>query len=128
MSAKNSILTECFDASIKDRMIKYGERYEKEFSCRFQQIKKGCFDRLVYVIFFKDVAVVYMTYSKELNKDMGVANTQHKNSVNECQFSVNNFNIAKHEKNISAVFTYDKILDYLSYDAEETENEAIKAK
>jgi hypothetical protein len=59
---------------------------------------------------------------------MGVTNTQHKNSVNECQFSVNNLNIAKHEKNISAVFTYDKILDYLSYDVEETENEAIKAK
>ena len=128
MSAKNSILTECFDASIKDRMIKYSNRYEKEFSCRFQQLKKGCFDLLVYVIFFKDVVVVYMAQSEELNKDIGVTNTQHRNSVNECQFSVNSFNIAKHDKNISAVFTYDEIFCYLSYGVEETENEAVKSK
>lgn len=120
MSALDSIISECFDSDIKKRMVKYNNRYEADYICCFQQLKRKEFDTLYYIVYFKDTAVLFKTTSNKIGKNIGFNDKQHRGAKGEGQFRISKDTIRKHENsNFVCTISYDHIYHILNKRQEE---------
>lgn len=78
--------------SNRDRLLNQKDIKTEEFDCNIQQIKAKLFDKLIYLLFFKDVIEIFEISSKEISKDKNIfySDKQHRGNVGEGQFHINN--------------------------------------
>lgn len=80
------------------------------FHSNFNQLKVDYFDILIYVICFDDYVLFFKINKDILINQPFIHSKQHKNSVNEYQFSVDNKNLGYHIDNyLKFKLTYEQI-------------------
>ena len=100
--------------SNRDRLLSREEIKNEEFDCNIQQIKTKLFDKLVYLLFFKDVIEIFEIDAKEISddkKNIRYSDKQHRGNKGEGQFHINNTTYNYHKKRyfIQAI-TYEKLM------------------
>ncbi len=87
--------------SNRDRLLLQRETLTEKFDCNIQQIKIKLFDRLVYLLFFKDVIEIFEIDATKIKNDKTIvySDRQHRGNIEEGQFHVNNRTYTHHKKN-----------------------------
>lgn len=87
--------------SNRDRLLLQKETSSQDFDCNIQQIKVNLFDKLIYLLFFRDVIEIFEIDSFRVKKDTAIAysDNQHRGNVGEGQFHINNRTYGHHKKN-----------------------------
>ena len=87
--------------SNRDRLLLQSETLIEEFDCNIQQIKIKLFDKLIYLLFFKDIIEIFEIDSSKIKKDKAIAysDIQHRGNIGEGQFHVNNRTYKYHKEN-----------------------------
>jgi hypothetical protein len=113
----DNFVTQCIEHDPANRRVNYDEREGSKWSCNIQQIKTTEFEKLYYVLFFKDRVCVFCIGPDEIAEDQRVnyCPTQHgggKKEKEEGQFHVTNHNINYHiETYLHNQYTYREFIE-----------------
>ncbi len=100
--------------SNRGRLLNQKDVTKKDFDCNIQQIKTKYFDRLIYLLFFKDIIEIFEITNESILKDKEInySNKQHAGNVGEGQFHINNQTYKHHkEKYFIESITYEKLIE-----------------
>lgn len=100
--------------SNRHRLLMQRDVKKHAFDCNIQQIKTTLFDRLIYLLFFKDVIEIFEVEKQRIRKDarIGYSDKQHRGNVGEGQFHVNNKTYDHHKKRYFVdSITYKTLMD-----------------
>lgn len=106
----------CIEHDPSNRPVSYDERLDRKWGCNIQQIKRTEFEKLYYVLFFKDRVCVFCIGPDEIAEDLKVnyCPTQHgggEKEKEEGQFHVTNNNIKHHiETYLDKEYTYEEFI------------------
>ena len=86
--------------SNRERLIRQKDVDKFTFDCNIQQIKIKLFDKMIYLLFFKDVIEIFEIQKKQIQKDAKIhySDKQHRGNVGEGQFHINNKTYGHHKK------------------------------
>ena len=86
--------------SNRNRLLLQKDVEKFEFDCNIQQIKTKLFDRLIYLLFFKNVIEIFEISGRQIQKDKRVfySDRQHRGNIGEGQFHVNNKTYGHHKE------------------------------
>ncbi len=100
--------------SNRDRLLATTDIDTKKFDCNIQQIKAKLFDKLVYLLFFKDAVEIFEVDCDAIVADPSIlyVDKQHRGNIGEGQFHVNNKTYPHHKQNyfVRAV-TYEELVN-----------------
>ena len=113
---RENFITHCIEHDPSNRPVSYDERLDRKWDCNIQQIKRTEFEKLFYVLFFKDRVCIFCIGPDEIAEDkkIGYCPTQHgggEKEIEEGQFHVKNININHHIENyLHKEFSYEEFM------------------
>lgn len=72
----------------KSEYVKYNDRFNKNWACNIQQIKKE-YNGVAFLIYYEDCVALYKINKNNYAKIKNFSSKQHKGNNNECQLTVN---------------------------------------
>ena len=99
--------------SNKNRLLQQKNIHETEFDCNIQQIKTELFDKMIYLLFFKDIIEIFEITKQKIISDKNIyySDKQHRGNTGEGQFHINNKTYQYHKKHyFIASVTYQELL------------------
>ncbi len=100
--------------SNRDRLLLQKETTTEYFDCNIQQIKIKLFDKLVYLLFFKNLIEIFEIDKKQIKKYKGIlySNKQHRGNLGEGQFHINNSTYEHHKtKYFIQSISYERLME-----------------
>lgn len=109
---QSSAIQQCIDNDPESRPIPYNDREDREWLCNIQQIKRAEFEKLYYILFFKDKICIFCIRSEEIaDANINYSDRQHKGNEGEGQFHITHRNIKLHLDNyLDNEYTYEQFI------------------
>ena len=109
---QSNAIQQCIDNDPESRPIPYKDRGNREWLCNIQQIKRAEFEKLYYILFFKDKICIFCIRSGEIAEaDINYSDRQHKGNEGEGQFHITHRNIKHHIDNyLDDEYTYEQFI------------------
>jgi len=121
---RENFITHCIEQDPTNRPVSYDERLDRKWVCNIQQIKRTEFEKLFYVLFFKDRVCVFCIGPDKIVEDekVGYCPTQHgggEKEIEEGQFMVKTNNIQHHiETYLHKEYTYEEFMQLFGWEAD----------
>ena len=113
---RHNVIDQCKKANLGNRALNSNDRYDYDFDCNIQQVKRLEFDVLYYGLFFADRIAIFKMRSDEILSCLGYSDKQHKGNKGEGQFHLNRNSIDYHmQHHFVQWLTYEELYHLLNY-------------